>query len=618
MTQTPSFTLVDPFEEHSILSLNPRTLRLSKDALKSKDLEAVHQYMISMALQSPDKYFEKAKSVVDGGLEFLNTKKTEADIKEKENPQKHRPGLVRKRAKFSLKPDTSQSSTLVEPSLEIDHLQDPEEFFAAFEKFENTQKELRKQRGGGDVDEVKTSTTVRHRRPEIPRRKVSYKHYEYSSQSQDDTSVAQETLQDKIVSPIPPTQCLQQESFTPNQQCEEEEVTESISKSEKRVHKMFDELMASNIENLDGNEALSFLKERMNIKAVDIEDLQLPEFHEIPRVDFISPFKNLLQESHNKSILTTDTIEKVLSPNKYNPPFQSVVGSPTPPRRPFLAISTYGKQMLESKDPFSSTHGHDVDSPPTTCTKIISASKDMVSATSAKKNITETATGDMEDREHNVEERDADENVTDIRTKKDINGNSEDTVAKAASVVTEFSLDVEEIIIEENNKNVEDVTEKAGEAEVNVVEDLDLRQQEKLGETDAADVDMDMDMDTSGQSLDIVPVPEQQNEEEEHRRRINKKTNKRKKDKIDPKKRRQSLAGAGSSWTSSGVRRSSRIKRRPLEYWKGERLLYARVHNSLPTVIGVKYISPSKGDGFKVESFVSHKYKHLVELTALH
>lgn len=57
------------------------------------------------------------------------------------------------------------------------------------------------------------------------RRKVSYKHYEYSSQSQDDTSVAQETLQDKIVSPIPPTQCLQQESFTPNQQCEEEEVT---------------------------------------------------------------------------------------------------------------------------------------------------------------------------------------------------------------------------------------------------------------------------------------------------------------------------------------------------------------------------------------------------------
>lgn len=32
MNQTQSFTLVDPFEEQSIISLNPRTLRLSKDA----------------------------------------------------------------------------------------------------------------------------------------------------------------------------------------------------------------------------------------------------------------------------------------------------------------------------------------------------------------------------------------------------------------------------------------------------------------------------------------------------------------------------------------------------------------------------------------------------------
>ncbi|KAL7585025.1 hypothetical protein Lser_V15G43151 [Lactuca serriola] len=148
---------------------------------------------------------------------------------------------------------------------------------------------------------------------------------------------------------------------------------------------------------------------------------------------------------------------------------------------------------------------------------------------------------------------------------------------------------------------------------------------ELFSETDAGDVNIeeDMDMDTSGQSLNIVPVSEQQNEEEEGEeeyRRINKKTNKRKKNKIDLKKRRQSLAGAGSSWTSSGVRRSIRIKRRPLEYWKGERLLYAQVHNSLPTVIGVKYISPTSKEegGFKVESFVSDKYKHLVELTALH
>lgn len=36
---------------------------------------------------------------------------------------------------------------------------------------------------------------------------------------------------------------------------------------------------------------------------------------------------------------------------------------------------------------------------------------------------------------------------------------------------------------------------------------------------------------------------------------------------------------SGTSW-ESGVRRSTRIRSRPLEYWKGERFLYGRVHES--------------------------------------
>lgn len=36
------------------------------------------------------------------------------------------------------------------------------------------------------------------------------------------------------------------------------------------------------------------------------------------------------------------------------------------------------------------------------------------------------------------------------------------------------------------------------------------------------------------------------------------------------------LTDAGTSF-ESGVRRSKRMKTRPLEYWKGERLLYGRV-----------------------------------------
>lgn len=88
--------------------------------------------------------------------------------------------------------------------------------------------------------------------------------------------------------------------------------------------------------------------------------------------------------------------------------------------------------------------------------------------------------------------------------------------------------------------------------------------------------------------------------------------------------RRQSLAGAGTLW-KNGVRQSTRIRSRPLEYWRGERFLYGRIHSSLATVIGIKYSSPlpvgTKRDEvpkLKVQSYVDEQYSHLVELAGLH
>eukprot|EP00249_Psilotum_nudum_P013168 c24191_g1_i3 orf=224-2137(-) len=79
------------------------------------------------------------------------------------------------------------------------------------------------------------------------------------------------------------------------------------------------------------------------------------------------------------------------------------------------------------------------------------------------------------------------------------------------------------------------------------------------------------------------------------------------------KKFRNSLAGFGVRWDGD-VRRSTRIKSRPLEYWRG-----------LVTVIGIKYSSPPacypkrgyKGPNFKVESFVSKEYSDYVRFAAL-
>ncbi|GKB38220.1 centromere protein C-like protein [Tanacetum coccineum] len=147
--------------------------------------------------------------------------------------------------------------------------------------------------------------------------------------------------------------------------------------------------------------------------------------------------------------------------------------------------------------------------------------------------------------------------------------------------------------------------------------DLRKKRQSLAAQTDANVIE-DPDESRPAQIPDIVP--EQQNEEQP-KTSVNKRKTTTGASKFDLKKRRQSLAEAGTFWTG-GVRKSNRIKRRPLEYWKGERLLYGRVHNSLPTIIGVKYISPAKENGkpecFKVESFVSEIYKDLVDLASLH
>ncbi|KAG9455204.1 hypothetical protein H6P81_008108 [Aristolochia fimbriata] len=66
------------------------------------------------------------------------------------------------------------------------------------------------------------------------------------------------------------------------------------------------------------------------------------------------------------------------------------------------------------------------------------------------------------------------------------------------------------------------------------------------------------------------------------------------------------LAGAGTSW-EGGTRRSTRVRSKPLQWWKGEQFLYGRVHGSLVTVIGAKYVTSDddkKVREFEVVSFV--------------
>ncbi|CAL4975268.1 unnamed protein product [Urochloa decumbens] len=80
---------------------------------------------------------------------------------------------------------------------------------------------------------------------------------------------------------------------------------------------------------------------------------------------------------------------------------------------------------------------------------------------------------------------------------------------------------------------------------------------------------------------------------------------------------RKSLGDAGLEW-QSGVRRSTRIRSRPLEHWLGERFVYGRIHDTMATVIGIKAYSPGQ-DGkrtLKVKSFVPEQYSDLVAESA--
>lgn len=81
--------------------------------------------------------------------------------------------------------------------------------------------------------------------------------------------------------------------------------------------------------------------------------------------------------------------------------------------------------------------------------------------------------------------------------------------------------------------------------------------------------------------------------------------------------RRKSLTAFGLAW-QSGMRRSTRIRSRPLQDWLGERLLYGRIHDTMATVIGVKSYSPSQ-DGkveLRVKSFVPEQYSDMVAQAA--
>ncbi|XVF25036.1 hypothetical protein REPUB_Repub13aG0179300 [Reevesia pubescens] len=639
----------------------------------------------------------------------LNISNSDAEVME--NPRERRPALGRKRPRFSLKPNSSQPNVSLGPSLDIDKLNDPEEFFMAFERAENAKREIQKQTGAVlmDLDQNFQSVAARPRRPGISRRSVKYKHLYSTALS------PVESFEEEILSPLCGSE---QEKSDPNVELQEKELTGLVTKAENKVNEILDDLLTSNY---DGDEAVSLLRERLQIKPIDLGKICLPELQDIRRIDLKASTENLAKPRYSLSDI--QSLMKGISKRTPKRQAESSVhhlASPTLPRSPLASISFLKKHILRSEvlsDPFSTD---DIDrSPVRNASPIESISKPSDQVDTEK----EPSVSHCNDRRtvqqaeisaHNLGSPTPPRNPLasmSLQKKQMLQSDSlsvpystidqspgriaspiESINKQSSQVETEKELDMPHLlrspILEANQTasanassklNVRDfaglfdkfVNDNARrfDSGINVVsngpqadlENNSLNRPEINANTHAikpngsggrvedipleavvsAQIQLNVEGPTSGNSLTIRKESDESNPamDEDHPMdgssraaesgaELHEQQNKKGKTKPKPRNerkrktlsQRQSLAGSGTTFDVEGRRRSTRIRSRPLEFWKGERFLYGRVHSSLATVIGIKYESPGKAHGgnptLKVKSFVSDEYKDMVEWAA--
>ncbi|XP_044484714.1 centromere protein C [Mangifera indica] len=734
----------DPLEGYSGLALFPRTLASIPNAPKPydlHDLHHVHNFLKSMTLPSPNMILEETKAVEDsssglagsGVPSYLTSKdKNEhAAAKGTENPQERRPALGRKRARFSLKPYSSQPTVNLETSLDIDKLKDPEEFFLAFEKLEDARKELQKQTGGDfvDLNPQNPSIAARPRRPGILGRSVKYKH-RYS-----DALSSQETLlEESILSPS--GYIVQQEktnqdnasleSELADAALQETELAGSIAKSEKKVNDLLDELLSDNCGGLDGDDPISLLQERLQIKPIDLEKLHLPELQAVRRIDLKASGAKLPKPRHVLSDiqnLLKGVSSKTPKKHKQAESPVSSLASPTPAKSPLSSIISLKQRILLSNSLSDPYFPHDID----LSTAKNHPASDSIGTEADKVNMEKELSTYTEVKSSMMEESDAAD--INLGLSHGMTGNAthssdktvNDNLTRLGSGVGVVSIGSHASVENENHSGCMEIrvvneilarSDAVSDPQTTGPNELDDKVHEKDTLHEAGDFlcpDLNMKDSTveilnSSQNQENLPVVEDRasdgpsntadtdpgqhkektqiateeplNDQNKVKAHPLKKSNREKvsrrkrlagqanhlvveehamdgssntaetgpekhtkevlstgeplnqqskvmsrpskKSRRDEISRRESLAASGTLW-ESGRRRSTRIKSRPLEYWKGERFLYGRVHQSLTTVIGIKYASPGTSDGkptVKVKSYVSDKYKYLVDLAA--
>ncbi|XP_028756146.1 centromere protein C isoform X2 [Neltuma alba] len=362
--------LVDPLANYWGLALFPQTSSVPPDSSKpynpDADLDTIDNHLRSMALGSPSKLLKQAKSIVDGNPGPIISEvfrdsapcETSYVVSEEvpENPRERRPALGHKRARFSLKPNRNHLSEILKPSVDIDSLKDPEEFFKAHERLENAKREIQKQTGNilFEPNENNTSTNARHRRPGLmgnnQRRSVRYKHrysIETSGQKEDIPS-SQGKYESGGLDPVRESP----EKAEAHPASLRSELANSSAMKENNHNNILDELL-HNSEDLEEDQAITLLQESLQIKPIFLEKLSIPDLP-ANRVTELKTFVGKLSKPR-KPLMNIDNLPRDMNSVTPEKPRQNVgnpwqqLASPTPPKSPFALLPSLQKRLSQSK-----------------------------------------------------------------------------------------------------------------------------------------------------------------------------------------------------------------------------------------------------------------------------
>ncbi|CAJ1955180.1 unnamed protein product [Sphenostylis stenocarpa] len=354
--------LEDPLANYWGLSLFPSpSLPPSQPYNSDLDLHTIHTHLKSMALRSPAKLVEQVKLIVDNNPNLFSSEVSHNSISQTTNDaeedgefrRQQRPGLGLKRPRFSIKPTKKPSVESLLPTLDLDSLKDPAEFFLAHERLENAKREIQKQLGGAsfESDQDSLSARPRQRRPGLLRNDqlpIKYKH-RYPRETSDSVLFSQDTLGSQTLDPVAEKTDIGGAYVISSK----EEVMDSCATEGNKLDELLDGLLSCNSEDLEGDGAISLLQERLQIKPIALDKFSVPNFPDNQVIALKALQGN--KSKPRKALSNIGNLPKGMNANTKTPlkryaqsPVQQL-DSPTPPRSPFASMLSLQKHISRSR-----------------------------------------------------------------------------------------------------------------------------------------------------------------------------------------------------------------------------------------------------------------------------